>query len=61
MVIEFKSEDLEAKLKRYEEENWDETDAVMDLFEQGYTVDSFRYDPKRYKWAKRIAETHGLI
>lgn len=60
MVIEFKTEVLEEKLKKYEEEHYTEQDTIMDLYEQGYTADSFRYDPERYKWAKRIAEKYGM-
>jgi hypothetical protein len=61
MVIEFKASDLESKLKKYEEDNWSEQDVITDLYEQGYTIDSFRYDPERYRWAKRVATTYGLI
>lgn len=61
MVIEFKKENLEEKLKQYEDEGFSEQDTITDLYAQGYTADSFRYDSERYRWAKRCAEHYGLI
>lgn len=60
MVIEFKKENLEEKIKEYEKKHYTDQDIVHDLYKQGYTVDSFRYDPERYRWAKQITERHGL-
>lgn len=52
---------LEREIARYEKGNWDEADALGDLFAKGYTLDDFSYDPVRYEWAENIAEEHGLI
>lgn len=52
---------LTKALERYEKGNWDEADALSDLFAKGYALEDFSYDPVRYEWAKNIAEEHGLI
>ena len=54
-------EELEAKFTYYSDNDWDELDAVMDLFDSGYTVDDFKYNDDRYLWIKEFAEYHGLI
>lgn len=54
-------EEIEAMLERYAEDDWDETDALMDMMEIGYSLEDFKYNNNRYEWAKRIAEEHGLI
>lgn len=53
--------ELEARIDYYAENNWDEADALEDIFDDDYTLDDFKYDEVRYEWAKRIAEEHGLI
>ena len=54
------AEELEAALKHYEEENYEEEDALSELLEMGYVLEDFkRID--RYDWATRVAEEHGLI
>lgn len=53
--------ELEKSLDKYSKGNWDEADALDDLFAKGYTLDDFHYDSVRYEWAKTIAEEHGLI
>ncbi len=55
------SNELEAQIERFQKENWDETDALMELMEYGFTVEDFRYDQGRYEWATKIAREHGLI
>jgi hypothetical protein len=54
------SAEIEATLEHYQEEGWDEVDALLDLAEIGYQLDDFAYDKERYEWAKSIAETHGI-
>ena len=53
--------ELEAQMKHFSEENWDEADALSELFGYGFTLDDFKYDETRYEWAKRIAEKYGLV
>ena len=53
--------ELEERLKFYEADDWDECDALMELFEDGYTLDDFKYNRKRYVWARIVAEEYGLI
>ena len=53
--------ELEARFEYYSENDWDELDAVMDLFEDGYTVEDFKYNDDRYMWIKEFAESHGLV
>lgn len=43
------------------ENDIDELDFVMDLFDIGYVLDDFKYDNDRYLWIKEFAERHGLI
>lgn len=65
VVLQTKSDfdvptELEAMLNNFLEENADETDAVSELLEIGYSLEDFRAIGK-YEWAKRIASEHGLI
>lgn len=53
--------ELEAYLDHCIDENIDETDALTDLFEMGYTLNDFDYSESRYNWASRVAKEHGLI
>lgn len=53
--------ELEAQIEHFQEEKWDEADALMELMEYGFTIDDFRYDKDRYEWVKQTAEEHGLI
>ena len=61
MTIEFRSDALETKLAEYKAKHLTDQDMITDLFRQGYTIDSFRYNSERYRWAKRVATTYGLI
>ena len=54
-------EELEAYLDHCIDENIDETDALADLFEMGYTLNDFGYSLDRYNWASRVAKEHGLV
>ena len=54
------AEFLEKALETYMEENWDEADALSDLFDKGYVLDDFKYNEERYEWANRVASEHGL-
>lgn len=53
--------ELEERLKYYSDNDWDELDAMMDMLEDGYTIEDFKYDDDRYMWAREFAENHGLI
>lgn len=55
------AEELEARFEYYSENDWDELDAVMDMLEDGYVLDDFRYDDDRYLWMKEFCENHGLV
>lgn len=55
------SNELEAQIERFRDENRDEADALTELIEYGFTVDDFKYDRDRYLWAMETAEKHGLI
>ena len=52
---------IEACFTQYEEEEWEESDALSDFLEKGYTLEDLRYDTHRYEWAKRVAEEYGLV
>lgn len=54
------TEELEAYIQHCIDDNVDEVDALMDLFEIGYTLEDFKYNNDRYEWACRVAEGHGL-
>ena len=54
-------EELEARLDYYSSNDWDELDAVMDLLDDGFVIDDFKYNDDRYLWIKEFAEDHGLI
>ena len=61
--FDVKSE-LEARLEAVAQNEYyvdNEADFMIDLFEHGFTVEDFSYDPERYEWAKRVAEEYGLI
>lgn len=45
--------EIEAKLEHYSEENWSETDMVMELSEHGYNAEDFKYDDDRFEWASK--------
>ena len=53
--------ELEAAFVHFQEENWEEADALDFLFNLGYTLNDMKYDLDRYEWAKRVAEEHGLV
>ena len=53
--------ELKAALEHFSEENYDEADALSELFEMGYTLEDFMYDQNEYEWAKAVAEGHGLL
>ena len=53
-------EELEAYLGYCINGNIDETDALANLFELGYTPNDFNYNPDRYNWALKVAKEHGL-
>ena len=53
--------ELEAQLEHFQEENWDEADALARLLEFGFVLDDFKYDQDRYNWAKAVIEEHGLL
>ena len=54
-------EELEARFDYYSRNDWDELDAVMDLLDDGFVIDDFKYNDDRYLWIKEFAEDHGLI
>lgn len=53
--------ELEARIRYYELNGYDEVYALDDILKDDYTLDDFEYDKVRYEWAKRIAEEHGLV
>lgn len=53
--------ELEAYLNHCIDEDINETDALADLFEMGYTLEDFSYSESRFDWATRVAKEHGLI
>ena len=52
---------LEARLNYAAETQLDELDFVLELLEEGYTLDDFKYSDDRYQWMKQFMEEHGLL
>lgn len=53
--------ELDTRFEQASEEQVDELDFFIDLFELGFTLDHIKhYLPERYQYAKRFAEEHGL-
>lgn len=58
------SSELEARVEAAAKGEYyvdNEADFMIDLFQHGFTVEDFDYDPERYEWAKRTAKEYGLI
>lgn len=53
------SYELEARIKYKYKEGWDEYDMFLDLGEDGFTLDDFKYDPRVYEYVKEYTATHS--
>ena len=58
-VIQFNENEIEAKITELKNNGYQTSDIIRELLNQGYTLDSFRYDPERYAWFKKhLAEVN---
>ena len=54
--------ELEERFQQASENNIDELDFFLDLFESGFTIDDIKVSlPSRYEYSKDFCETHGLL
>lgn len=54
--------ELDGMFKYASENDVDELDFFMDMFERGYTLsDIEKHLPDRYEYAKQFCEEHGLV
>lgn len=54
-VISFNPNEIEAKIKKYQDSGTSDLELKNLLEAEGYTLDSFRYNPERYKWFEAIS------
>lgn len=52
-VIQFNGTEVNRKIEELKSNGCQDADIVRNLINQGYTLDSFRYDPERYAWFKK--------